>query len=83
MPRLRQELQVWSFTNKKKTLPEFLFIDRKSIGTIWVNGKPFTYNAELVYHGEEALNKTAEDIIEDYEKKRRKKRVIIIKRKSR
>lgn len=84
MPYIRQSLTVWSATNaKRKVKGDLIFISRMSKGTIWINGKPFTYNADLVYHGKEALNKTAEDIIEDYEKKRRKKRVIIIKRKSR
>lgn len=68
---------------RKAAKKELLFIDKRSIGTIWVNGVPFTYNADLVYHGEAAMNTTIEDIYDDYEKRRTsKRRVIVIKKRS-
>lgn len=81
MAQARQWLRVWSARNAKPK--KGLFINKMSIGTIWINGVPFTYNADLVYRGEDALNTTIEDIYDDYEKRRTsKRRVIVIKKRS-
>lgn len=50
-------------------------INRKSIGTVWINGVPYTYNPNLVYNNPV----TVEQIIEDSQPKKRK--VIVIRRK--
>lgn len=55
--------------------PKGLFIDRKSVGTVWINGVPHTYNANLVYDHPV----TVDQIIEDSQP--RKKKVILIRRK--
>ncbi len=81
MATVRQKLVIWSARNPKG--PKGLFINRMSIGTIWVNGVPFTYNADLVYRNEDALNTTIEDIYDNYEKRcTSKRRTIVIKKRS-
>lgn len=49
-------------------------ISRRSIGTVWINGIPYTYNPELIYK----TQITTDQIIEDSQPK---KRIIIIRRK--
>lgn len=49
-------------------------INKKSIGTIWVNGIPHTYNANLVYNNPVMVD----EIVEDSEPK---KKIIFIRRK--
>lgn len=71
MARARQVLIIGSPRNKKT---KGVAINRNSIGTIWVNGVPYTYNANLVYSNQV----TVEQIVEDSQPKRK---IIIIKRK--
>lgn len=59
---------------KKPRRARGVAINRNSIGTIWINGVPYTYNANLVY----ANKVTVDQIVEDSQPKRK---IIIIKRK--
>ena len=63
---------IWGRPKHRKT--KGVAINRNSIGTIWINGVPYTYNANLVY----ANKVTVDQIVEDSQPKRK---IIIIKRK--
>lgn len=81
MARAYQSLRVRSFRFKgrnKIAKGNLLFIDRKSIGTIIIDGVPRSYNLDLVYNNEQP---TIDRMIEDSQKKKRKKKVIRIRRK--
>lgn len=79
MPRWRQQIHIIDFAAPRKSrLPSFLLIDKRSVGTVVINGIPYTYNPELVY----TLDTPIDDIVDDYEKKKRRKKVIYIKKKS-
>ena len=73
---MSQRIRELTLKNQKKA--KGIWIDRKSIGTIWVSGIPYTYNADLVYNEYAPIEK----IVEDYEKLfKPKKRIIVIRRK--
>lgn len=72
MSRVRQSLRIIS---KKDSKPKGIWINRSSIGTMWVNDVPYTYNADLVYKNEV----TVDQVIEDSQPK--KKKIILVKRK--
>lgn len=74
MARARQILIIGSPKGRKT---RGIAINKKSIGTIWVNGIPYTYNANLVYSNKV----TTEQIVEDDQKNKTKKRIILIRRK--
>lgn len=74
MARARQILIIGSPKGRKT---RGIAISKKSIGTIWVNGIPHTYNANLVYSNKV----TTEQIVEDDQKNKTKKRIILIRRK--
>lgn len=82
MARAFQRLRLRTFraTNKNGSKGEIrgLFIDRRSIGTIIIDGRPYSYNLDLVYNKEQP---TIDRMIEDSQKKKRKKKVIRIRRK--
>lgn len=71
MARARQELKIIS---NKYSKPKGIWINRHSIGTIWINGIPHTYNPQLVYRNEVDVDKIVED-------SQPKKKIILIKRK--
>lgn len=71
MARARQILIIGSPRGRKT---KGIAINKKSIGTIVVNGTPMTYNADLVYSNQV----TTQQIVEDSEPK---KKIILIKRK--
>lgn len=73
-----QRLKIVSFHGQGKKAKGVL-IDKRSIGTATINGKTYTYNADLVYHE----YKSVEEVVEDAEKKKptNKTRTIVIRRK--
>lgn len=72
MARARQILIIGSPRGRKT---KGIAINRNSVGTIWIDGVPHTYNADLVYQNKV----TVDEVIED--SKPKKKKVIIIRRK--
>lgn len=70
---MSQKLRIIQHKNPNNV--KGIFISRKSIGTMWVGGVPYTYNANLVYD----YPVTVEKIVEDSQPKKR--RVIVIRRK--
>lgn len=66
--------RIWIITPKKPRKPKGVAISKKSIGTIWINGVPHTYNPQLVYHNEVDVDKLIDD-------SQPKKKIILIKRK--
>lgn len=77
MATIRQYL--WVF-HKKHGDPRGIAINRKSVGIIYINGHPYIYRADLVYHGE---TPSLEQQLEDYERKYHKpgRRIIVVRRK--
>lgn len=78
MARIKQALRILRRKDGRK--PKYLAVSRKSIGIIYINGRPYIYNADLVYHDQPV---TIEQAVEDYEKKthQNRRRVIVIRRK--
>ena len=72
---MAKQVIIWGRPKNRKTCG--IAINKKSIGTIWVNGIPHTYNANLVYSNKV----TTEQIVEDDQKNKTKKRIILIRRK--
>lgn len=72
MARIKQVLVIGSPRNRK---PKGIAINKNSIGTVWINGVPHTYNANLVYNNQV----TVDQIVEDSQPKQK---IIIIKRRS-
>lgn len=70
---MSQRLRIIQLKNDKKA--KGIWINRSSIGTMWVNDVPYTYNADLVYKNEV----TVDQVIEDSQPK--KKKIIFVKRK--
>lgn len=68
-----QKLKI--LRSKKRTNPKGIWLNRNSIGTMWVSGVPFTYNADKVY----SQNVTVDEIKQD--QSRAKKTIILIRRK--
>lgn len=66
--------RIWIITPKKPRKPKGVAISKKSIGTIWINGVPHTYNSDLVYNNPVTIDKIVKD-------SQPKPRVIIIRRK--
>lgn len=69
---MAKQVIIWGRPKNRKT--RGIAINKKSIGTIWVNGAPLTYNADLVYSNQV----TTQQIVEDSEPK---KKIILIRRK--
>lgn len=69
---MAKQIIIWGRPRNRKT--KGVAINRNSIGTVWINGVPYTYNANLVY----ANKVTVDQIVEDSQPKRK---IIIIKRK--
>lgn len=78
MPSVYQSLRILS--SKRKKIKKGIFISKHSVGTIFINGKPLTYNADLVYKDEDDI--TWQRIQEDYDRRhgKNRKRVIVIRR---
>ena len=73
---MAKQIIIWGRPKNKKS--SGVWIDKNSIGTVWINGNPITYNANLVYNEYTPIEK----IVEDYEKLfKPKKRIIVIRRK--
>lgn len=70
---MAKQIIIWGRPRNRKT--KGVAINRNSIGTIWINGVPHTYNADLVYKNEV----TVDQVIED--SKPKKKKIILVKRK--
>lgn len=66
--------QIIILGSPKNNKSKGVWINKKSIGTIWVNGIPHTYNANLVYNNPVMVD----EIVEDSEPK---KKIIFIRRK--
>lgn len=71
MARARQILIIGSPRGQKT---KGIAINKKSIGTVWINGIPHTYNSDLVYNNPVTIDKIVKD-------SQPKPRVIIIRRK--
>ena len=69
---MAKQIIIWGSPKNNKS--KGVWINKKSIGTIWVNGIPHTYNADLVYNNPV----TIDEIVKDSQPK---PRVIIIRRK--
>lgn len=83
MARAKQTLRVWSARASRKDGRSngrlgIIIIDRRSVGTIIINGVPHSYNTDLVYHDG---TPGVEQMVEDSTRKKRKKKVVRIKRK--
>lgn len=72
-----QGLRVFRPKDRDKNKPKGVWIDRRSIGTMYVNGVPYTFNPELVANSYLEM----EEKIEEYYRRRSKKKVIYIRRK--
>lgn len=73
---MSQRLKIIQLKNDKKA--KGIWINKNSIGTVWINNIPYTYNADLVYKNDV----TVDDIVEDSKpKNKKKKKIIVIKRK--
>ena len=59
---------------KKYRKASGIFVDKKSIGTAWIYGTPYTYNADKVYTNKIDFNEVANST-------KKKKKVIFVKRK--
>lgn len=69
---MAKQIIIWGSPKNNKS--NGVLINKKSIGTIWVNGIPHTYNANLVYNNPVMVD----EIVEDSEPK---KKIIFIRRK--
>ena len=70
---MSQKITEISLKDRKKA--KGVWINRKSIGTVWISNIPYTYNAHLVYKNEVTVDR----VIEDSQPK--KKKIILVKRK--
>lgn len=70
---MAKQIIIWGRPRHRKT--KGVAINKNSIGTVWINGKPYTYNSDLVYSNPV----TVEQIVEDNQPKQK---IIIIKRRS-
>lgn len=69
---MARQIIIWGRPKNRKT--KGVSINKNSIGTIWINGIPHTYNPQLVYRNEVDVDKIVED-------SQPKKKIILIKRK--
>ena len=70
---MAKQIIIWGHPKNRKT--KGMAINRRSVGTVWINGVPHTYNANLVYDHPV----TVDQIVEDSQPRKRK--VILIRRK--
>lgn len=81
MATARQRLRIVSLRNRRgQSSKRGIFINRQSIGTIYINGVPYSYNLDLVYNEYTSID----DIYSDYlamQASSHKKKVIVVKRK--
>lgn len=63
----------------RKRKSKYVAVNRNSIGVLHIGGGIYTYNLDLMYDG--TAEATIDRIIEDSQKKKRKKKVIRIRRK--
>lgn len=72
---MAKQIIIWGKPKERKT--KGVWINRRSIGTVWLNGVPYTFNPELLATNTLDL----ESRIEEYYRRRSKKKVIYIRRK--
>lgn len=81
MATAKQHLRVFHKRHGRQSnsQPKGVAINRKSVGIIYINGHPYIYRADLVYHG---VTPTLEQQMEDYERKyhRPGRRIIVVRR---
>lgn len=70
---MAKQIIIWGRPRHRKT--KGVAINKNSIGTVWINGVPHTYNANLVYNNPVTVDKIVED-------SQPKQKIIIIKRRS-
>ena len=74
---MSQILKIWRAKDRDKNKPKGIWINKRGIGTMYVNGVPYTFNPELVANSYLEM----EEKIEEYYRRRSKKKVIYIRRK--